>query len=156
MMRYRTITFLLLFFTLLPLGNSFGDELPEGYTEVVDLVYEWSPQGNAIQVGDYMISDLGSVWSDTGDGNVVMVGKSAINQGGLVKALLIDKDENGFWLADRIIVFSGKGVDSAMKGLAETKKEQLVSTQESSVETKDTLPDRPSEEPFLEDGVWKN
>ncbi|MBN4058813.1 hypothetical protein JYT18_01135, partial [Desulfocapsa sp. AH-315-J15] len=105
MMRYRIITFLLLFFTLLPLGNSFGDELPKGYTEVVDLVLEWSPQGNAIQVGDYMISDFGSVWSDTGDGNVVLASKSAINQGGLVKALLINKDENGFWLADRIIVF---------------------------------------------------
>ena len=155
-MRYGKIIFSLVILVLLAFGDSFADDFQ--YVEVIDLVYEWSPGGEAIQVGDYMISEFDSVWSDTGDGDIVMVGRSAIKLGGLVKTLLTGKDENGFWIADRVIVLAGDGVDAAMEALPEAKRQQLTSSQESNATDNDNTPTNRQSGEFLyeEDGVWKN
>ncbi len=155
MKRYILITFLLVFWALSPLCIvSSADESAEKYTEVIDLVNEWSPQGNAIQVGDYTISDIGSVWLDRGNGDISQTGNSVIRQDGLVKVLLLDKDENGFWLADRIIVFSGSALDAAIEKLPELTRKQLLESLES--EDEGRAPQYQSQQPVLIDGVWTN
>lgn len=155
MKRYTLLTFLFVSWVLFPLCIvSFADEDAKEYTEVCDLVYEWSPQGNAIQVGDYTISKIGSVWLERGNEDLVRAGNSVIKQGGLVKALLVNKDENGFWLADKIIVFSGSALDAAIEKLPESKRKQLLESMES--EGKSRAPHYQSQQPFLEEGVWKN
>ncbi len=149
------IIFIFTSWVLFPLFTvSFADEGAGEYTEVIDLVYEWSLQGGAIQVGDYMISDIGSVWLDRGNEDISQSGNSVIKQGGLVKALLIDKDENGFWRADRIVVLSGSALDAAMQNLPESKRKQLLKSLQSEGESR--TPQYQSQEPFLEEGVWKN
>ena len=155
-MRYGKTIFLLVTLALFAFGDSFADDVQ--FIEVVDLVYEWSLEGEAIQVGDYMISEFDSVWTDTGDGELIMVGRSAIKLGGLVKTLLIGKDENGFWIADRVIVLVGDGVDSAIEALPEAKRQQLTSSQESNATDNDNTPTSHQSGGLLyeEDGVWKN
>ena len=155
MKQYILISFILVFWVLFPFCMvTSADEGAEGYTEVIDLVYEWSPQGTAIQVGDYMISDFGSVWLDRGNEDIVQSGNSVIKQGSLVKALLADKDENGFWHADRIIVLSGSALDDAMEKLPEPKRKELLENLKSEVES--LAPRYQSKKPILEEGVWKN
>lgn len=100
----------ILFSTLL-----FANENENDYIELTDIVYEWTPYGNMIQVGDYIISEIRSVWLDEGKESMVEVSTSYIEQGKLARVLLIDKDANGFWRADKIIVFSGKGLEKATK-----------------------------------------
>lgn len=125
MKAYKLIIFMLILGILLS-NFSFADEKAHDYREFVDIVYEWTPYGNMIQVGDYTISDIRSVWLDKGDKNIVQVSTSHINQGGLARVFLINKDENGFWVADKIIVFSGKGLDDAIKALPLIKKKEFL------------------------------
>lgn len=155
MIRYLLVTFLFVSCALFPLCIvSFADENAVEYTEVIDLVYEWSPQGNAIQVGDYTISEIGSVWLERGNEDIVRAGNSVIKQGGLVKALLVNRDENGFWRADRIIVFYGSALDAVIEKLPEPKRKQLLESLESESESR--AHQYQSQQPFLEEGVWKN
>ena len=155
MKRYTLIIFILVSWILFPLNIvSAAEEGVEEYTEVIDLVYEWSPQGNAIQVGDYSISDIGSVWLDRGNEDISQTGNSVIKQGGLVKALLVDKDENGFWRADKIIVFSGSALDAAIEKLPESKRKQLLEGLAS--EDESSAPKYQSQKPIFIDGAWTN
>ena len=155
MKRYALIIFILVSWVLFPLTIvSAAEEGAEEYTELIDIVYEWSPQGNAIQVGDYTISDIGSVWLDRGSEDISQTGNSVIKQGGLVKALLVDKDESGFWIADRIIVFSGSALDAAIEELPELKRKQLLESLKSEDESE--TPQYQSQKPILKDGVWTN
>ena len=155
MKRYALIIFILVSWVLFPLSIvSAAEEGAEEYTELIDIVYEWSPQGNAIQVGDYTISDIGSVWLDRGSEDISQTGNSVIKQGGLVKALLVDKDENGFWRADRIVVLSGSALDAAIEELPELKRKQLLESLKSEGESE--APQYQSQKPILKDGVWTN
>ena len=155
MKRYTLIIFILVSWILFPLNIvSAAEEGVEEYTEVIDLVYEWSPQGNAIQVGDYSISDIGSVWLDRGNEDISQTGNNVIKEGGLVKAMLVDRDENGFWLADKIIVLSGNALEAAIEKLPESKRKQLLEGLAS--EDESSAPKYQSQQPFLEEGVWKN
>jgi len=122
---YKLLTFIFilgLFFS----SFSYAEEKEHDYREFIDIVYEWTPYGNMIQVGDVTISDIRSVWLDEGNKDLVEVSKSYIHQGDLVKPLLIKKDANGFWIADEIIVFSGKGLDAVIKNLSFMKKKEFL------------------------------
>jgi hypothetical protein len=139
-------------------GKSLAEEKSlESYMEILDIVYEWSPKGKAIQVGEHLISSFNTVWSDTGSGEIILAGSQAIKVGGVVKAYLIKKDENGFWLADRIVVLSGRTLDSAVQSFPENKKLDFQNSQkntERNVPPK--VPSTPAQKPVLENGVWKN
>ena len=102
-----------------------AEEQGYDYKEFTDIVYEWTPNGNMIQVGDYTISDIRSVWLDKGDKELYRVSKSYIQEGKLVRVLLINKDNNGFWIAHKIVVFSGKGLKTAIKQLSLIKRKEL-------------------------------
>lgn len=142
-------------FLLLSLNTKmlFADE-EKAYTEVVDIVYEWSPDGSSIQVGGYLISSFGSVWIERGDGKSVQTNSNKIKNKDLVKAYLIERDENGFWTADRIIVLSDKAFSAAVESLPESKKNEIMLEQENVSEKPTTLPKLNG--PVLKDGVWIN
>ena len=125
MKAYKLIIFMSILGLLFSSFSSADENLPD-YKEFIDIVYEWTPNGSMIQVGDYTISDIKSVWLDNGNENIVNVSTSYINQGELAKAVLITQDDNGFWIADKIIVFSGKGLDTVIKTLPLIKKKELL------------------------------
>lgn len=135
-------------------ANSSLAEEEKRLTEVVDQVYEWVPNGTTIQVGDYTISDFGTVWLDNGIGEVTQTNSSKITTGDLVKAYLIDRDENGFWIADKIVVFAGSAFTSAVEELPEIKRNKILNSEEPSDDNAPTTPQ--TKEPTLENGVWVN
>ncbi len=138
------------------LSSLVADEPERDYKIIVDLVYEWSPQGGMIQIGDYTISDMGSIMLDSGTGSLVPAGKGRIKTGGLVKAMLIDQDKNGFWRADRIIVFTGEALASAKQLLPKAKQNEIILDQ---LEQNNNLPgqrEQITRKPYLDqDGVWR-
>lgn len=125
------------------------------YKVIVDFVYEWSPQGEMIQIGDYLISDLGSVMLDNGSEPLIPVSKGKIKTGSLVRAMLISEDKNGAWKAGKIIVLAGKALASAEDSLSGNKKKELKAglfREDSEM----PLPRKQdTRQPYLEDGVWK-
>jgi len=124
---------------------SAGDKSAEDYKEVVGTVCELDQGGRSFQVGDYMISNFKTVWEDNGSGKISQVGIERIKAGEVVKAYLIKEDENGFWTADRIVILSGRALDSKVKNQAGYKEMEV------------TNPPAPSEKkPVLDNGVWKN
>lgn len=96
------------------------------YRAFVDIVYEWTPNGNKIQVGDFIISNIQSVWLDNGSKEMVRVGTSYIRHGKPVRAVLKSKDSDGYWIADKIIVFSGDGLKTAVKQLSVIKRKEYL------------------------------
>ncbi len=110
---------------LLP-GMAFSEEAPD-YRELTGIVFEWTPNGDMIQIENLTISGIKSVWLDEGKGDegLIRVNKSYIKEGKLARALLLDKDRNGLWIAEKIIVFSGKGLDDVMKRLTRKQKRVL-------------------------------
>jgi hypothetical protein len=122
--------------------------------EIVDIVYEWSPEGTAIQVGDYNISKFVSVWLDNGGGEIVQTNNESIKTGGLARVSLIGQDENGFWMADRVIMLSGAAFDSTVKSLPEIKRNEIMKSQEPQKEMAQPIPQ--VKPPVLNNGVWKN
>ncbi len=144
-----------LFFLLLFAGNSIllaEEERPA--IEIVDIVYEWSPEGTAIQVGDYNISKFGSVWMDNGDEKIVQTNSDNIKTGGLARVSLIRQDENGFWIAERVVMLSGAAYDSSVKSLPEIKRNEIMNSQNSHEESIQPIPQ--VKPPVLSNGVWKN
>lgn len=122
---YKIIIFLFVlgfFFTSFSLAN----EKEPDYKSFIDIVYEWTPYGNMIQVGDYTISYINSVWLDDGGKDLIPVSKARIHVGDPVKAVVISQEDNGYWIADKIIVFSGKGLDDALKNISAIKKEEFL------------------------------
>lgn len=116
-----------LLFGLLSTGTAVAtaaDETGPDYREIIDIIYEWTPYGSSIQVGDIIISRIESVWLDTGGDTISQAGKSHIRQGNLARAVLKKKDRNGFWTA-QIIVFSGKGLEKAVKCLSRAKRNEF-------------------------------
>jgi hypothetical protein len=141
----------LLFFT----GNSIllaEEERPA--IEIIDIIYEWSPGGTAIQVGDYNISKFDSVWIDNGDEKNVQTNNDSIKTGGLARVSLIRQDENGFWIAERIIMLSGTAYESTVKNLPEIKRNEIMRSQESQKENISPIPQE--KPPVFNNGVWKN
>ncbi|MBV5330062.1 MAG: hypothetical protein JZU65_20945 [Chlorobium sp.] len=122
--------------------------------EIVDIVYEWSPEGTAIQVGDYNILKFGSVWIDNGDEKIVQTNNDSIKTGGLARVSLIRQDENGFWIAERVILLSGTAYDSTLKSLPEIKRNELMKSQDTQKESIQPIPQ--VNPPVLNNGVWKN
>ncbi len=151
----------IILFTILCLPFFFLSSLaangPEkDYKIIIDLVYEWSPQGSMIQIGDYTISDMGSIMLDNGSGSLVPVGRGRIQTGELVKVRLIDKDKNGFWQAYQIIVLTGEALASAKQSLPRAKQKELTINQLE--KDNDMLEQREqgTVKPYLDkDGVWK-
>ena len=124
-MKFYNVLIITLILGILCSSFSSAEEQEYDYKEFTDIVYEWTPNGNMIQVGDYIISDIRSVWLDKGDKELVQVSKSYIKEGRLVRVLLINKDNNGFWIAHKIIVFSGKRLKTAIKQLSSIKRKEL-------------------------------
>ncbi len=123
---YKFIIFIFILGLFFSSVSSAGD-IEHDYKEFIDIVYEWTPYGNMIQVGDYTISNIKSVWLDEGGNkDLVPVNKTYIHVGNLVKAVVINTDTNGFWIADKIIVFSGKGLKTAMKSLSPMEKKEFL------------------------------
>ena len=125
------------------------------YKVITDIVYEWSPLENAIQIGDYTISDMGSVMLDNGSEHLVPAGKGKIKTGNLVRAMLIGRDENGFWKAGKIIVLTGKALTSAKNSLPETKQKELKRERLRQDSDAPVQKKQDGKQPYLEGGVWK-
>ena len=98
-------------------GVSYAEETAPDYIQFIDIVNEWAPYGQTIQVGDHIISEIRSVWLDNGVKDMIEVNTGYIELGMPVRAVLIEQDADGFWVADKIIVFEGKGLDAAMEYL---------------------------------------
>ncbi len=123
--------FKLIIISLVIFGVSFSsvfsaDEDSKDYRSFVDIVCEWTPYGNQIQVGDYTITKIRSVWLDNGEGPMVEVSSGSIHLGELARVILINEDENGFLDADKIVVFSGKGLEKAMNEISLIKRAALL------------------------------
>lgn len=125
------LSFSLLWTLLILMTNNmaFAENSEPEYKEFVDIVYEWTPHGNMIQIGDFTISKINSVWLDNGGETLSQVGTSYIEQGKPARAMLLEKDANGMWIAEKIIVFSGKGFDNLVKTLPPNQKKVLTGNQ---------------------------
>ncbi len=119
---YKLISIALVLGLLLLAGASYAEEMKPDYKQFVDIVYEWSPYGDMIQVGDYTISEIRSVWLDNGGKDMLKVTTGYIKQGAPVRAVVINQDANGSWIADKIIVFAGEGLEKALKHLPLSKR----------------------------------
>lgn len=96
------------------------------YREFLDIVSEWTPYGDVIQVGDTLISDFDSVWIDNGGKDLMPAGKGDIKIGKLARVILNTKDDENRWSAHKIILFSGKKLESVVELLpGDMKKEYL-------------------------------
>ncbi len=126
-MKFLKTFFLVTCVCMISFSSVSAQEEPD-YRSFVDIVYEWSPYGNVIQIGDFTISNIQSVWLDNGGKEEVKVSTSYIKQGGIARAVLIDQDENGFWNAYKIIVFSGKGLEKAIQELPLVKRKTFLSS----------------------------
>ena len=160
-MKYYTFVMLFLITGLLsPIcTRAFAEDkvVADDYPEIVDIVYEWSPEGNAIQVGDHLISSFKTVWSDNGNGEISRAGRQNIKTGSVVKVYLVKNDENGFWTADRIVILSGNALASAVQSLPENKKLEFENYQENTeVNLPSKSPSTPAKKPVFENGAWKN
>ncbi len=118
--------------------------------EIVDTVYEWAPDGDYLQVGDYIITNVGNkVWLGKQAEEKVRVDKNRIQPGNIIKAVLSGKNEDGFWLAESITILSEQTVDSS------SEEENAGNTREVEEHDKASSQSR-GREMYLEDGVWKN
>ncbi len=147
--------FLLVFFTA---SFSYAAGSENNKIELVDIVYEWSLEGGIIQVGDYTIDRIESVYEDHGDGGLVQSSKKRISVGNLVKAVLVRRDENGTWQAERIVIFSGEGLKDILQTFSEEKRKDLLSSLKSfnSVESSEKKAAPQQQDLHLENGVWVN
>ncbi|WDP90959.1 MAG: hypothetical protein HUN04_15155 [Desulfobacter sp.] len=116
---------------LLLAGPALGEETGDEYQTFVDIVSEVDDNGTMIQLGDFTITKIKSLWLDEGQrdgqGNPVLfrVPRRYIKVGQPARVFLEQKDENGFWIAHRLIVFSGKGLEEAITMLPSHKRREL-------------------------------
>lgn len=96
------------------------------YREFTDIIYEWTPGGTVIQVGNQTISRFNSVWLDRGEKTLEKVSQSYLKVGKPARVILLGKDKDGFWEAHKIVVFSGKGVEKAMSLLPKIRRKELL------------------------------
>lgn|GEM_PF-4634671 len=104
------------------------------YKTLVDIVYEASPQGHLmVQLGShYTISQVNTLLlyggenDDHGKPVLHRVPRRYLKIGKPAKAFLKEQDENGFWIADRLIVFSGAGLEWAKDRLSPGKRKELA------------------------------
>ncbi|WP_020587597.1 hypothetical protein [Desulfobacter curvatus] len=114
------------FLILVVPGFSMADEVQSDYREFTDIIYEWKPGGTIIQVGNQTISRINSVWLDRGGETLEQVNKSYLKVGKPARVILLGKDKDGFWKAHKIVVFSGKGMEKAMKLLPKIRRKELL------------------------------
>lgn len=135
---------------------SFADERVNS-VELVDVVYEWSPGSTSIQIGDYTINNFASVWVDNGYESMTQVSSNRIKTGDLVKVYLINKDSDGFWRADKIIIFAGEALTDEIENLPEIKREEIKRNELRSTKSSSSpRAPRQTQTPVLIDGVWVN
>jgi len=96
------------------------------YREFTDIIYEWTPGRSVIQVGNQTISRFNSVWIDRGGETLEKVNKSYLKVGKPARVILLEKDNDGFWKAHKIILFSGKGMKKAMNLLPKIRRKELL------------------------------
>jgi hypothetical protein len=124
-MKKKHIAILFLIIILVsPFSLSFSEEGTPDYRSFVDIIYEWTPYGDAIQVGDFTINKIESVWIDKGDGIIVKASKGDIKTKEFAKVVLKEQnsDSEGRWVAHKIILFSGKGLKTLLDSMSEREK----------------------------------
>ncbi|WP_022668516.1 hypothetical protein [Desulfospira joergensenii] len=132
-MKSYTIIILSLILGVCFIGISSAEEATD-YRVVTDIVYELANSGNVAQIGDFTVSEIRSVWQNRGEKDaqgqpvLIQVSRSYIRQGKPASVFLIKKDESGFWTADRIVVYSGKGLKDAIQALPLSKRKELLGT----------------------------
>lgn len=94
------------------------------YREFTDIVSEWTPYGNMIQVGDTLIYEFDSVWFDDGGPELIPASRGDIKAGKLARVLLKSQDDNNRWSAYKIILFKGKALDRLVDMLPGDMKEE--------------------------------
>lgn len=103
-------------------GKKNEQNLEPDYPEFTDIIYEWTPGGRMIQVGNRTISRIDSVWIDKGNNTLKKTGKWSLKVGKPARVILLGNDKSGFWQAHKIIVFSGKGMKTALKLLPKSQR----------------------------------
>lgn len=130
---FKPLLAISLFCMILVPYTGFSSEPKPDYPVFTDIIYEWNPSGRVVQVGDFTISEFGSVWLDQGEvdanGNprLARANKRYLRQGKIATVVLIKEKRDGTWIADRLIVFSGKGLKRAVKALSRVKREEYES-----------------------------
>jgi hypothetical protein len=106
-------------------GVSSAEETAPDYVQFTGIVSEWTSYGQTIQVDDHTITEIRSVWLDNGGKEMLEVNTGYIKLGAPVRVVLEKQDTNGFWIAHKIIVFEGKGLEAAIKHIPPYKREGL-------------------------------
>lgn len=129
-MKANILIICFVFFILIVPRFSMADEIQPGqepdYREFTDIIYEWTPGGTVVQVGNQTISKFNSVWLDRGGKTLEKANKSYLKVGKPARVILLGKDKNGFWKAHKIVVFSGKGMKKAMNLLPKSRRKELL------------------------------
>ena len=123
--------------------------------EFFGIIYEISPDYNILQVGDYLISHVDTIWLDTGDGHPIQLSKrNALKEGLLVAITLLTREEDGSWSAEKLTVLKEKALAKAIKKLPASIKDELSVA--SQTNKNKISKQHSSKKPYMVDGVWKN
>lgn len=157
MKSYKLVAFIIIIFIQSPfIAFSAEVEGVDTNVEVTDKIYEWTPDGTIIQVGDYTITTIGDIYIDDGVGEYVSADKSALSVGGLVTARLVSTDKNRFWESEKIIVYTDKALEDQLALLSENETSDIANSDvEENDDTSKTMKSQ-SKKPRLIDGVWVN
>lgn len=147
-----------LFFSTTSFSNVSSDITTKEGNELIDIVYEYNMESSVVQVGDFVIDGIDTVFIDQGKGKVFQSSKKKISVGILVKVDLIGSDENGVWRAKKITIYSGDGLEEVLQSFSEEKRKQLLAVMESFTDSEktDQKPKMHQEDLHLENGVWVN
>ena len=114
---------------------SAGDTIEPDYKQYTDVVVEWTPNGSMIQVGDFLISKIKSVLLYQGQKDLqgkrtyVTISKSQIRVGRLATPMMLDQDQDGNWIAEKLILYSGTGLEEELERLPNDVKQSFLSFQ---------------------------
>lgn len=132
MIKIKNIVIFTIISLVLP-GITIAQEQTEpDYYQFTDIIYEWSTGGSMIQVGDQTISRIKSVWIDRGDvddqGKSILYRSSSfyIKLGSIATPMMLEKDRDGNWIAEKLIIYSGKGLEAIVKQLPLAKQKEFI------------------------------
>ncbi|WP_321493167.1 hypothetical protein [uncultured Desulfobacter sp.] len=103
------------------------------YWTFTALVQEWSGSSRYMQIDDIEIGTIDAIWLDNGkydkSGRAVLTRGNAayIKEGIPVTVELKANASNGLWIAHRIIVYKGEGIEKALKLLPKLQRQAYES-----------------------------
>lgn len=132
--------------------------------EIVGMVWEYSPGGEMIQIGDYTMKIPAAIYLDDGTDAPRQVDVSQLRRGQEVQAFLVGQDASGFEIARKLIILGDSATESNQTEQSDENQspadsgQQAEAAKESGTESEASQPAsvRKSEKLKLEGGVWTN